>query len=251
MCSYSWSPSSFIPSIRSRFRMPYADGSYFENTHFSPGNQPDLEGIIVSMQLAREASWKKKVVMWTGSRRNCGCGFNNPVKPFCPTEISYNWCIPQYCQGFVQQTEEPTAKLERDFEFALAEFLMIVEKWSYGNFAISPDASCERWFWDWSHLPMYKKPLGPPLGPPLKHTKYDHRGHPISHTFSRHFEHLSVKVVMYLTSYAESATSVNGDVTFIFNDGSTSSVRLWVIMPGLLVCRFFDLTSTCLCLISC
>jgi hypothetical protein len=29
------------------------------------------------MQLAREGYWKKKVVMWTGSRCNCGCGFNN------------------------------------------------------------------------------------------------------------------------------------------------------------------------------
>ena len=29
-----------------RFRMAYADGTYFENTHFSPGNQNDLEGIL-------------------------------------------------------------------------------------------------------------------------------------------------------------------------------------------------------------
>ena len=41
--------------------------------------------------------------------------------------------------------------LENDLEIALAEFLMIVEKWSYANFNISPDASCERWRWDWSH----------------------------------------------------------------------------------------------------
>ena len=52
-----------------RFRMAYADGSYFENQHKKTGNQPVHEGIVVSMQLAREASWKKKVVMWTGSRR--------------------------------------------------------------------------------------------------------------------------------------------------------------------------------------
>ena len=168
-----------------RFRMAYADGSYFENTHFSPGNQNDLEGILVSMQLAREASWKKKVVMWTGSRRNCGCGFNNPAFPFC-TEVTQKNCIPQSCAGFVQTTnrQEPTAKLENDLEIALAEFLMIVEKWSYANFNISPDASCERWRWDWSHMELLNKPLGQPLGPPLKS----------GHTFSRHFEHMSVKL---------------------------------------------------------
>ena len=47
-----------------RFRMADADGSYFENIHFSPKVDDKLEPIIVSMQLAREASWKKKVVMW-------------------------------------------------------------------------------------------------------------------------------------------------------------------------------------------
>jgi len=146
-----------------RFRMPYADGSYFENTHFSPGNQDDLEGIIVSMQLAREASWKKKVVMWTGSRRNCGCGYNNPDINFC-SFVGETDCIPQYCNGFVQTNGvEPTALLENDFEIALAEFLMIVERWSYANFNISPDASCEPWRWDWSHLDLFTKPLGQPL----------------------------------------------------------------------------------------
>ena len=191
-----------------RFRMEYADGSYFENTHFSPGNQNDLEGIIVSMQLAREASWKKKVVMWTGSRRNCGCGFNNPAVPFCSTIFEKD-CIPQYCNGFVQteEGEEPTALLNNDFEIALAEFLMIVERWSYANFNISPDASCETWRWDWSQLDLFNKPLGQPLGPPLKS----------GHTFSRHFEHLSVKISLKKTDYEESAHGVGGDVEFVFH----------------------------------
>ena len=190
-----------------RFRMAYADGSYFENTHFSPGNQNDLEGILVSMQLAREASWKKKVVMWTGSRRNCGCGFNNPAFKFC-RYVGEKDCTPQYCEGFVQTDGvEPTALLEKDFEIALAEFLMIVEKWSYGNFNISPDASCEPWRWDWSHMDLFNKPLGQPLGPPLKS----------GHTFSRHFEHLSVKISLKKTDYEESAHGVGGDVTFIYH----------------------------------
>ena len=117
--------------------MKDADGTYFENIHFGPDTDDALEPIVVSMQLAREASWKKKVVMWTGSRRNCRCPFNNPNYPygFC-TAIGQKNCIPQSCEGFVQTNGvEPTALLEKDFQIALAEFLMVVEKWSYGYFA--------------------------------------------------------------------------------------------------------------------
>mmetsp|Transcript_17154 Transcript_17154/g.37032 ORF Transcript_17154/g.37032 Transcript_17154/m.37032 type:complete len:808 (+) Transcript_17154:150-2573(+) len=188
-----------------RFRMSYADGSYFEGTHFSPGNQNDLEGILVSMQLAREASWKKKVVMWTGSRRNCGCGFNNPATPYCKPGETVG-CIPQFCRGFVQVQDEPIALIRRDLEIAMAEFLMIVEKWSYGNFSMSPDASCEGWRWDWTHVDLLSKPLGKPLGPPLKS----------GHTFSRHFEHLSVKISLKKESHNDSAHGVGGDVTYIW-----------------------------------
>lgn len=156
-----------------RFRLAYADGSYFENQHKSTGLQPKHEGIIVSMQLAREASWKKKIVMWTGSRRNCGCGFNG----YKPQDI------PLLCQGFNRVAEEPTALLQQDLVKALGEFLMIVEEFSYINFNISPDANCERWRWDTSGLEEFNRPLGPPLGPPLRS----------GNTFSRHFEHLSVK----------------------------------------------------------
>ena len=108
-----------------RFRMAYADGSYFENTHFSPGNQNDLEGILVSMQLAREASWKK-VVMWTGSRRHCGCGFNNPAFPFCTQVTQRRIVSPNLVQALSRpiHREEPTEKLENDLEIALAEFLI-------------------------------------------------------------------------------------------------------------------------------
>lgn len=156
-----------------RFRLAYTDGSYFENQHKSTGLQPEHEGIIVSMQLAREASWKKKVVMWTGSRRNCGCGFN-----FYDEED-----IPLLCQGFNKVDEEPTALLQQDLVIAIGEFAMIVEEFSYINFNISPDANCERWRWDTSGLEEFNRPLGPPLGPPLRN----------GDIFSRHFEHLSVK----------------------------------------------------------
>ena len=189
--------------------MKDADGTYFENIHFGPDTDDALEPIVVSMQLAREASWKKKVVMWTGSRRNCRCPFNNPNYPygFC-TAIGQKNCIPQSCEGFVQTNGvEPTALLEKDFEIALAEFLMVVEKWSYGYFAVAPDWTCETWRADWSHMELFNKPLGKPLGPPLKS----------GYTFSRHFEHMSVKIKLKATSYEESVAGVGGDVEYIFH----------------------------------
>jgi len=160
-----------------RFRMSYSDGSYFENQHHSPGSQPDHEAIVVSMQLAREASWKKKVVLWTGSRRNCGCGWNY---------VEHRSEIPLDCRAFNKVATAPIDLLKKDLEIALGEFLMIVEEFSYINFAISPDANCERWRWD-AHamgLDELLRPLGAPKGPPLRS----------GHWFSRHFEHVSVKV---------------------------------------------------------
>ena len=88
----------------------------------------------------------------------------------------------------------------------MAEFLIIVEKWSYANFNISPDASCEDWRWDWSHMDLLNRPIGAPLGPPLKS----------GHTFSRHFEHLSVKISIKKETYDDSAHGVGGDVTYIW-----------------------------------
>lgn len=160
-----------------RFRMEYADGSYFENQHKTTGIQSEHEGITVSMQMAREASWKKKVVMWTGSRRNCGCGFD----AYSDADIAKAGCT-----GFnkVPAGQEPTLLLQQDLEKSLGEFLMIVEEFSYINFNVSPDANCERWRWDSSGLAEFNRPLGRPLGPPLKS----------GNVFSRHFENLSVKM---------------------------------------------------------
>ena len=155
-----------------RWRMNYEDGSYFENQHVGPVNQPEHESIIVSMQLAREASWKRKLVMWNGSRRNCGCGNIHPSQ------------IPATCVGFMNVNEAPEQKILDDLNLSLAEYFMVAEEFSYFSFNVSPDASCERWRWDSSDLPQFSKPLGRPLGPPLQ----------IGHTFTRHFEHLSVKV---------------------------------------------------------
>lgn len=155
-----------------RWRMDYEDGSYFENQHIGPFNQPEHESIIVSMQLAREASWKRKLVMWNGSRRNCGCGTIPPNQ------------VPEACVGFMNVDEAPEEKITEDLNRSLAEYLMIAEEHSYFAFNISPDAACERWRWDSSSMPQFQRSLGRPLGPPVQ----------IGHIFARHFEYLSVKV---------------------------------------------------------
>ena len=156
-----------------RFRMNYEEGTYFENQHIGPVNQPDHESIVVSMQLAREASWKQKVVMWNGSRRNCGC-FDGIADSD----------IPPSCVGFINVDDEPRDLIMQDLELSLAEYLMVAEEYSYFGFNVSPDASCERWRWDSSGLPQFQKPLGEPVGPPIRD----------GNTFARHFEFVSVKI---------------------------------------------------------
>jgi hypothetical protein len=86
---------------------------------------PSFVSTIVLIQ-AREASFKKKVVLWTGSRRNCGCGFNG----YTPLQLAND--APQ-CVGFNLVSEEPTALLQADLEKSLGEFLMIVEEFSYSK----------------------------------------------------------------------------------------------------------------------
>lgn len=173
-----------------RFRLHDADGSYFENTHKAYARQDretPHQAIVVSMQLAREVSWKKKVVMWTGSTRNCNCGWDNPG--FTLEEV------PELCKPFAKLPErfgndyEPTQEIRdifrQDMMKAIGEFLMIVEEYSYLNFNVGVQADCGRWRWDSSQMGLDEldRPLGRPLGPPLKS----------GHTFTRHFEHLSVK----------------------------------------------------------
>lgn len=173
-----------------RFRMHYADGSYFENTHKAYARQDretPHQAIVVSMQMAREVSWKKKVVMWTGSTSNCNCGYDNPGFNFT--------LIPDNCKPFAKLPERfgngytPTQEMKdifrQDMMKALGEFLMIVEEYSYLNFNVGVQADCGRWRWDSSQMGLdeLSRPLGKPFGPPLKS----------GHTFSRHFEHLSIK----------------------------------------------------------
>ena len=54
------------------------------------------------------------------------------------------------------------------------------------NFNTGVQADCESWRWDSSEMGLdeFDRPLGRPLGPPIKS----------GHVFSRHFEHVSVRV---------------------------------------------------------
>ena len=83
-----------------------------------------------------------------------------------------------YSTFFIQLSISPLYMLSNSL--CLCAFSYVV------NFNISPDASCEPWRWDSSQMGIeeFTKPLGKPLGPPLRS----------GDTFSRHFEHLSVKV---------------------------------------------------------
>ena len=56
--------------------------------------------------------------------RNCGCGYNNLDKPAD---------IPLTCRGFNMVSEEPTELMRKDLSVSLAEFLMIVEQFSYSE----------------------------------------------------------------------------------------------------------------------
>lgn len=177
-----------------RFKMQYYDGSYFENQHVCKGAQCNLlfffpngpysahESTIVSMQLAREASWKKKLVMWNGAKRNCGCLSSHITDSENPKWAS---CIDFWPEtpAEVDNVVEPAQHYE-DLLFSMAKYLMLAEEFSYYSFNASPDAACESWRWNSTHFEEFHRPLGEPLGPPVR----------VGDTFSRHFEHLSVMV---------------------------------------------------------
>jgi len=127
-----------------RFRMQYEDGSYFENQHVGENqnawkfsnptrNFNKKEPKIVSMQLAREASWKRKIVLWNGAKRNCGCA---------PLVKTGEGKTPDACIGWTTDvtTDEMPAQGHEDLQVALAEYLMVAEEYSYVNFQVRPVA---------------------------------------------------------------------------------------------------------------
>lgn len=147
-----------LPHNGNRWRMPYADGSYLENVHDGPANQPEGQGLIASMQLSREALWKGKIIFWNGA--------------------------PYNCLDDCQVTEEEMAEYIKP---TLAEYLIIAERYSFYNFAVTPVATDNpAWMWNTGHMDEFKRPLGAPLGPPVK----------VENKFTRHFEHVSVMLTV-------------------------------------------------------
>ena len=137
-----------------RDRLAYMDGSYMENWTQGP-NQAMSEIVTVSIQLAREALSKGKMLWWTSGPWRCG------------------WpCIVNE-QEFAASISMP-----------LAIFLMIAEPNAYFNYQKETLVQEEAWKWDSSRLPEFEKSLGAPKGPPIK----------VGNRFARQFEHLTVEV---------------------------------------------------------
>ena len=139
-----------------RDRLAYMDGSYMENWTQGP-NQAMSEIVTVSIQLAREALSKGKMLWWTSGPWGCGwpCNVNE--------------------QEFAASISMP-----------LAIFLMIVEPNAYFNYQKETLVQKDAWKWDSSRLPEFEKSLGAPKGPPIK----------VGNKFARQFEHLTVEVDM-------------------------------------------------------
>jgi len=147
-----------VPHNGNRWRMPYADGSYLENVHDGPVNQPKGQSLIASMQLAREALWKGKIIFWNGA--------------------------PYNCLDSCEVTEEEMAEYIKP---TLAEYLILAEEYSYFNFAVTPVATDNpAWMWNTGAMEEFQRPLGRPLGPPVK----------VGNTFTRHFEHVAVMLTV-------------------------------------------------------
>jgi len=123
--------------------------------------QPTFERVTVSIQLAREALSKRKMILFTSGPWGCG----HP------------------CDMTEQETKEKIG-------MPMAIFLMIAEPHAYLNYQHSALYSKDptlQWQADSSNLPEFTNDLGEPRGPPIK----------IGNTFARSFEHLTVTVDLF------------------------------------------------------
>jgi hypothetical protein len=139
-----------------RDRLSYMDGSYMENWTQGP-SQEMSEIVTVSIQLAREALSKRKMIWWTSGPWRCGW----------PCDVNE--------QEFSEGIDMP-----------LAIFLMIAEPNAYFNYQKETLVQEDAWKWDSSRLPEFEKDLGAPKGPPIK----------VGNKFVRHFEYLTVELDM-------------------------------------------------------
>eukprot|EP00957_Ditylum_brightwellii_P043790 3321075-Ditylum_brightwellii.AAC.1 len=55
---YDKETNTMVPHNDNHWRLAYSDGSYLENVHDGPTNQPEGESLIASIQMAREALMK-------------------------------------------------------------------------------------------------------------------------------------------------------------------------------------------------
>ena len=130
------------------------------DTHTSDW-QPTFEQVTVSIQLAREALSKKKMILLT----------------------SGPWGCPHPCDMNEQEMKEKIT-------MPMAIFLMMVEPGAYLNYqqsSLFSNTPSEHWKADSSSLPEFTNALGEPMGPPIK----------IGNTFARSFEHLTVTVDLF------------------------------------------------------
>lgn len=137
-----------------RDRLSYMDGSYMENWTQGP-SQEMSEKVTASIQLAREALSRGKMLWLTSGPWRCGW----------PCDVNEH-------------------EFRTSMDMPLAIFLMIAETNAYFNYQKETLVQDDAWKWDSSTMPEFKKALGPPKGPPVK----------VGNTFSRHFKYLTVEV---------------------------------------------------------
>ncbi|MCH6259019.1 putative glycoside hydrolase [Puniceicoccaceae bacterium K14] len=139
-----------------REHMIYFDSSYFErwevtNKSVNPA-QSTAEAIAVSIQLAREALSKGKIVnLQTG-----------PPDGYSSTQ----------------------QHLADNVEFPLAVFLIIAEEYAYFSYqgGVADVPAYEDWLWNTAWVDEFSRPLGEPFGPPVRN----------GYVYTRSFEHVDV-----------------------------------------------------------
>jgi hypothetical protein len=119
----------------SRDRLAVMEGSYMENMATTMNRMSVPEALSRSIQLAREALSKGKIILIGGA-------------PHGPSST------PEEVAGSV--------------DYPLARFLMIADEHAYFGYSKSPKVTENQWEWDSSYIPAFRRHLGNPLGPPIQ-----------------------------------------------------------------------------------
>jgi len=151
----------------SRDKFSFMDASYMENWRRLLGGQPKWQGLAVTIQLAREALWKGRIIMLNSNPWQCDFPCNE-----------------------VTEEQQMIDGLPNN----LAVFLMMAEENAYLSYARYPLMQDPAWNWDTSDLELLNKPLGQPLGPPIL----------VGTVMSRDFEYVSVSMDLQMDDNAAS-----------------------------------------------